>query len=182
MLVRTSRAYSPNTKSARPAVTASTCRPSSVNETGADTVVPPSEARQTSRPVSESKAKQAPSEHPDSKPPPVASTPPYSSPDCDETYFHFRWPVAASSARISRVDGSVCAQPLPTKSPFCPRVILLGGNLVKTELLSVAGTNINSRFGSNAGFCQLVPPSMPGLIRAPAADTLARFDRIGRPA
>ena len=35
---------------------------------------------------------------------------------------------------------------------------------MKTEMLSVVGMKINSRFGSKAGFCQFVAPSIPGLM------------------
>ena len=52
---------------------------------------------------------------------------------------------------------------------------------MKTELLSVAGMKIDSRFGSKAGFCQFVAPSIPGLMVRPSADTWTTFDRIGRP-
>src|SRR5215470_16092819 len=49
--------YSANAYSARPAATTINCRPSTVNDIGADLVVPPSGTRQSSRPVSASKAK-----------------------------------------------------------------------------------------------------------------------------
>jgi len=55
-----SKVYSSNTNRACPAATAITCRPSTVNEVGADLVYPPSETRQTSRPVSASTAKHTP--------------------------------------------------------------------------------------------------------------------------
>ena len=60
--------YSPNTNSARPAATRITCRPSTVNEIGGDFVLPPSATRQTSRPVSASKAKQTPPDAPNTNP------------------------------------------------------------------------------------------------------------------
>jgi hypothetical protein len=59
-----SKVYSSNTNRACPAATAITCRPSTVNEIGADLVYPPSETRQTSRPVSASTAKHTPSRTP----------------------------------------------------------------------------------------------------------------------
>src|SRR5262249_39681888 len=103
--------YSPNINSARPAATAITCLPSTANEIGADAVFPPSERRQSSRPLSASNAKQNPTAAPNTSPPSVDSKPLYSKVEyriVDEAdlYSHFRWPVAASSARTTRVDGS----------------------------------------------------------------------------
>src|SRR5229473_8467150 len=91
--------YSPNRNSARPAATAITCRPSTVNEIGADNVFPPSETRQTSRPVSASNAKKTPPDAPNTNPPSVDSRPLYSCPDVDvdEVYSHFCRPLEASS-------------------------------------------------------------------------------------
>ena len=67
--------YSSNTNSACPAATAITCRPLTENEIGADLVCPPSEACQTSRPVSTSTAKHAPPDAPNTNPPSVESRP-----------------------------------------------------------------------------------------------------------
>jgi len=131
------KAYSPNSNSARPAATTTTCRPSTVNEIGADLVFPPSERRQTSRPVS-ANAKRTPPDAPNTNPPSVERRPLFpfseSAPD-GARYSHFCVPVAASSARTLRVVGAIWLQPLPTNNRFCTRVILLfGGSFVKTEL------------------------------------------------
>src|SRR5271157_5963400 len=130
MVVNSKKAYSPNSNSARPAATTTTCRPSTVNEIGADLVFPPSERRQTSRPVSASNAKQTPPDAPNTNPPSVASRPLYSRSDVDELYSHFRWPLAASSARTKRIGGSVWFQPLPIKSPFLSCTTLFGACFV----------------------------------------------------
>jgi hypothetical protein len=149
--------YSPNSNIARPAATRTTCRPSTLNEIGGDLVFPPSERRQTSPPVSASNAKTNPPAAPNTNPPSVESSPLIGACCCVPVgallesvlerarYSHFLAPVAASSARTLRVDGSIWLEPLPTKNPFSPRVTLLGGSLVKTELLSVAGMKIDCR-------------------------------------
>src|SRR6202023_4103992 len=106
-----SKVYSSNTNSACPAATAITCRPSTINEIGADLVYPPSETRQTSRPVSASTAKQTPPDAPNTNPPFVESRPLYPGPDGDVN-FHFVRPVAASSAMTWWIAGSR-VKPLP---------------------------------------------------------------------
>jgi hypothetical protein len=70
-----SKVYRPNTNSACPAATAITWRPPTINDIGADLVLPPSETRQTSRPVSPSNAKQSPPDAPNTSPPSVESRP-----------------------------------------------------------------------------------------------------------
>ena len=68
---------------------------------GADLVAPPSERRQTSRPVSASNAKKAPPDAPNTNPPSVERRPlfPFSeSVPGGARYSHFCAPVAASSA------------------------------------------------------------------------------------
>src|ERR1700730_9272388 len=148
-----------------------TCRPSTVNEIGAAIVFPPSGTRQSSRPVSASSAKQNPPDAPNTNPPAVASRPLESS-AADERYSHLRRPVAASSARTQRGGGfDVSVPALPRKRPCSPGRAPFAATFVKTALLSVAGTNNDPRIGSKAGFCQLVPPVTPGLVRRPAADT-----------
>ena len=148
-------------------------------------MLPPSERRQASRPVAESNAKTAPPDAPNTNPPSVESSP--LRPTLAESalgravYSHFSAPVAASSARTLRIGGSVWLEPLPTTKPFCPRVTVFAGAFVKTELLSVAGMKMDCSLGSKAGFCQFVPPSIPGLMRRPSVDTLVTFGKIGRP-
>src|SRR5208282_1184820 len=165
------KAYNPNSNSARPAATTTTCRPSTVNEIGAALVFPPSELRQASRPVSASNAKTTPPDAPNTNPPSVERRPlfPFSESTPDGAgYSHFRAPVAASSATTLRVVDSSWLQPLPTNGRFATRVIwAFGGSFVKTELLSVAGMKMYPRFSSKAGFCQFVPPELPGLTRRP---------------
>ena len=139
-----SKVYRPNTNNACPAATAITCRPSTINEIGADLVYPPSETRQTSRPVSASTAKQTPPDAPNTSPPSVESRPLYSAPE-GAVNFHFGRPVAASSAMTWWIAGSR-VKPLPKYWTFSLRVTLSGGSFVKTELLSSAGTNIDPRF------------------------------------
>jgi len=95
------RSYIPNANKARPAATRTTCLPSIVNEIGGDLVVPPSERRQTSRPLSASKANNTPPEDPNTNPPAVDSNPlcPLTgSVSSGALYCHFWAPVAASSA------------------------------------------------------------------------------------
>src|SRR6202043_2030428 len=92
------KVYSPNTNSACPAATAITCRPSTINEIGADLVYPPSETRQTSRPVSASTAKHTPPDAPNTNPPSVESRPLKLQISDGDVNFHFGRPVAASSA------------------------------------------------------------------------------------
>src|SRR5271166_6736116 len=102
------KAYNPNANSTRPAATTTTCRPSTVNEIGADLVFPPSERRQTSRPVSASNANKTPADAPNTNPPSVESRPVISLWESvldGARYSHFRAPVAASSARTLRVTG-----------------------------------------------------------------------------
>ena len=71
------KTYSPNSNKARPAATRTTCRPSTVNEIGADLVFPPSERLQLSRPVSATRRK-APPDAPDPNAPSVEGKPPSS--------------------------------------------------------------------------------------------------------
>jgi hypothetical protein len=72
------KTYSSNSNKARPAATRTTCRPSAVNEIGADLVFPPSERLQTSHPVSLSKAKSTPPDAPNPNVPSVEGKPPSS--------------------------------------------------------------------------------------------------------
>ena len=58
---------------------------------------------------------------------------------------------------------------------------LFAGSFVKSDLLSFAGMNIVFRIGSKAGFCQFVPPEMPGFISRSSVDASTASDRIGRP-
>src|SRR5215813_9825658 len=97
----------------RPAATKITCFPSTVNEIGAAAVVPQSGRRQSSVPVSAFTAKKTPPAAPNTNPPAVDNRPLNRMADGDEIYSHFRWPVAASRARTTRVDGTLATQPLP---------------------------------------------------------------------
>ncbi len=77
---------------------------------------PPSERRQTSRPVSASNAKNTPPDAPNTNPPSVESRPVMSllnSVSDGARYSHFCAPVAASSARTLRVIGPSWLEPLP---------------------------------------------------------------------
>jgi hypothetical protein len=138
-----------------PSRTAIACRPSSVNETGADTVVLPSGPRRTSRPVSASSAKRAPPELPKL----VSSRPVYSPADGDGTYFHFRWPVATSSATIFAGRGLHLRPAAANKQSLLPRITLLQALLRYIDLLQVKDLFRAPRRSSRPA--RVITPVMP---------------------